>query len=99
MKHKRKPYVRSLNHITVPLSVQRELWADRVQHEVNRLLENDRLFGQNYRALRSSLTAGVINSGTFNAIRSWQIGDAVRRAGLPLAVTRAYLHLAPTGCM
>jgi hypothetical protein len=95
----RKYHTRSLNQITLPLSVQHELWADRVQDEVNRLLENDRLFGQNHRALRNALTSGLISSGTFNAIRAWQIGDAVRRAGLPLVVTRAYLRLAPKGCV
>lgn len=97
MKYKRQ--TQTLHNRVLPLSVQRDLWADRVQHEVNRLLENDRLFSKNHRSLRNSLSAGLINSGTFNAIRSWQIGDVIRRAGLPLVVTRAYLRLAPTACI
>lgn len=70
----------------------------RIQDEVHDLLDQDRVFERNYRALRASFTAGVINSRTFNAIRSWQIGDAIRRAGRPMTVTRTYLRLAPTGC-
>lgn len=96
-----KHTIKPINRVNVPPAVQqmqREQCADRIMDSVERLLEGDPLYQRNHTQLRSQFTAGVINLSLFNNIRKWQIGDAVRRAGLPLAVTRGYLMLAPEPC-
>jgi len=82
------------NPVEPPPVSRQSVLADAIQHQVNCLLERDRLFERNQRALRSQYTAGAISAPTFHAIRAWQIGDVVRRHGLPLVVTRAYLRVA-----
>lgn len=89
----RKHRIHALNHIALPAAFQRELLADCIQESVNSLLEKDRRFEKNQRQLRSQFTTGAIDHSRFKAIRDWQIGDVIRRAGLPLVVTRAYLRV------
>jgi len=87
----RKQHTQPINNLTIPPETRRELYTNHIIDTVERLLDADEWYQQNRRQLRSRFTAGLINVGVFNAIRRWQIGDAIRRAGLPLAVTRGYL--------
>lgn len=97
----RRHTIKPLNHLNVPPAVQRlqrDQCADRIMDTVEHLLEGDRIYQKSHLQLRSQFTAGVISNSVFNSIRKWQIGDSIRRAGLPLAVTRGYLMLSPEPC-
>ena len=93
---KRRHHHRPGFRVSVPYHVQRAIQQeelDRLQWKCNAVIEQDKQFCDGYNALRSQFTSGIIPASTFRNVLRWQVGQALRRAGVSLKEALTYDRL------